>query len=574
IYHQYANGGVYYTTLVGVDDGGCETIVINQPVEVNFAPEVDFFIPTVACNDPSVFYDHSIPNAESIVLYHFDYGDGIYETFTAEDYPDPVNHQYPAGSNQYIATITLTNSNGCEQTTEFEVLRESCIDLAYLVDLPACVGKTVQFINLSEVNHDDVEVDSIFWTFGDGVSYSLPIDDGDTVYHTYNSGGLMNTQMQLKARNAGNSFIVSSYKNIFVNHASNAAYNISAQLLCSRDSILFEDQSWIFDGEITERVWYFDDPFSENDTSYLINPKHWYAYGGDYAPSLIVVSDSGCRDTTSMALALNHAPINHLFSDREFGCGADNEIFLRDTAHYEGGNIVQYQWIFGFNDTVKTTVDSLRHELGIGEYNIISRVYGDNGCMGTDSIMGYNVHYKPLADFGYYPKDPTIKEPEVYFNDHSIVEEVPIEYYHWAFGDNTDTTGIDPIHIYQDTGFFQVVLTVQDKNGCVDTTSLSVYIEPIFSFYIPNAFSPNGNGLNDEFGPIGAYFVDRNYEFQIFSRWGELLFETVDPLAKWKGDFSKSSQQTVPVGVYTWIIRVQDAIGEEHVYKGRVTVVR
>lgn len=574
IYHTYSSGGVFYATLVGVDDGGCETIVINQPVTVNNAPDVNFYIPQAACSNPSIFYDHSIAHADSIVLYHFDFGDGTYITYNSGNYPDPVEHVYPAGYNEYTATITLTNSNGCEKTSEFLVARESCITMAFEIDLPACVGQPVRFINQSFINQDEVIIDSIFWTFGDGVSYALPIDIGDTVFHTYQSTGLMNIQLRLKASNENGDFNMNSYRNIYVNETPNAAFYISAQLLCSRDSIKFEDQSWVFNGQIAEWKWDFGDSFVESDTSYNQNASYWYTYGGDYQPSLIAVSDSGCRDTISETISLYSSPINHLFSNREFGCGPENEILFRDTAYLENGSIDRYQWVFGFNDTVYTSVDSLWHQLNIGTYNVISRVISDQGCIGTDSLSGYNVFDKPIADFGYYPEDPSIKEPEVYFNDRSIGTIVPVQYYHWDFGDERDTVGLDPVHVYQDTGAFRVLLTIQDQNGCLDTASQWVYVDPVFSFYIPNAFSPNGNGLNDEFGPIGSYFVDTDYEFEIYSRWGELLFDTRDPLEKWKGNYSKSNNKIVPLGVYSWIIRVKDALGNEHLYKGQVTVVR
>ena len=574
VYHVYPSGGTFYATLSGQDEGGCEAIVINQAVHVNYAPEVDFYIPQASCEDPSVFYDHSVPMADSVILYYFDFGDGTYITYHPSDYPNPVNHIYPAGSNEYIATITLTNSNGCETTQEFAVARESCISMEFAHTSPACIGKPVRFINLSAINNADVTVDSIFWNFGDGVIYQLPIEEGDTVYHSYTDGGLQSVQMQLKANNASGDFITSVVKNIFVNETPTAGFQVSAQLLCSRDSLQFEDKSWMFDGEIALWEWNFDDASSDGDTSNLQNPAYWYAYEGDYSPSLIAVSDSGCRDTAFTAISLHPSPVNHLFANTEFGCGINNEIFLRDTAYLSSGSINQYKWIFGFNDTVYTEVDSLRHDLSLGEYTIISQVTSDLGCIGTDSISGYHVYDQPFADFGYYPEDPTITEPEVYFNDKSIAQQVPIEYYHWNFGDGRDTVGLDPVHIYQDTGAFHVILTIQDENGCVDTASLQVYVDPVFSFFIPNAFSPNGNGLNDEFGPIGAYFEDSNYEFEVYSRWGELLFETRDPFGKWKGDYALSTQKTVPLGVYSWIIRVKDALGDEHVYKGQVTVVR
>ena len=573
-YHQYESGGTFYATLIGVDEGGCETIVINQPVNVYPAPVVDYFIPEASCNDPSIFYNHSIANADSIILYHFDYGDGIYETFNSGNYPDPVTHVYPAGANQYIATISLTNSNGCIQTTEFNVERESCVTAAFDIELPACIGQEVQFINNSTINNENITVDSIIWQFGDGVIYELPFEVGDTVYHTYQTTGVMSVQLKIKATNEYGPFSVGSYRTIYVNESPVADFRIQESLLCSRDSLHFKDESWVFNGEIVTWKWKFNDQFNENDKSPLQNPAYLYSYGGDYDPTLVVTSDSGCYSSKLKSVSLNSAPVNHLYANVDYGCGPQNEILFRDTAYLANGNIDYYQWIFGFNDTVYTQEDSLMHQLNIGSYNVISRVVSDVGCVGLDSLRGFNVYDKPIADFGFYPDDPTIKEPEVLFNDKSIGTDVPVEYYHWDFGDGTDTVGLDPLHVFQDTGSFNVLLTVMDQNGCVDTMSTLVYVDAVYSFYMPNAFSPNGNGLNDVFGPVGSYFEDTNYEFYVFSRWGELLFESFDPSVKWEGDYHKTSRKQVPLGVYSWFIRVKDALGSEHVYKGFVTVVR
>ena len=574
VYHTYPSGGTFYATLTGKDEGGCENIVINQAVLVNPAPLVDFFIPEASCNDPSIFYDHSVGNADSITNYHFDYGDGTYENFTSGNYNDPIEHIYPAGANEYTATITLVNSNGCESVQEFIVERESCITLAFDVQSPACVNQELMFVNHSTINNEEVTIDSIIWNFGDGVIYELPIEEGDTVYHSYSAAGLMDIQMSLLATNQLGDFANHMFRNIYVNETPNAEFTVDQNLLCSRDSIQFTDHSWVFNGDIVAWQWEFGDEMTDTDTSSLQHPQFWYSYAGDYTPTLIAISDSGCMSSFEKEISLEPSPVNHLFANVEYGCGPQNEILFRDTAYLSSGNIDYYQWIFGFNDTVYTEVDSLWHQLNIGEYSVISRVVSDIGCAGMDSLTGFNVYDKPIARFGYYPDDPSIREPEVFFNDQSIGAESQIEYYHWNFGDNSDTVGLDPVHIYQDTGTFNVLLTIQDRNACVDTISHSLYVDPVFSFYMPNAFSPNGNGLNDEFGPIGSYFDDTDYEFEIYSRWGELLFETKDPYEYWKGDFSITTKNPVPLGVYSWIIRVEDALGDEHVYKGQVTVVR
>ena len=574
ISHTYALGGTYYATLVGVDDGGCEAIVINQAVNVNYGPEIDYYVPLATCNDPSIFYNNSVSNADGFILYEIRFGDGAYATYTAEDYPDPLAHHYPAGSSQYTAVITLTNTNGCESTSEVMVYREACISVEDDMYFSECSGQTVQFIDYTQVNHEDIVIDSIKWDFGDGHTFEAPYHLGDTVYHVYNDLGAMDIQVSLKLLNNGVDFTENYFHSIFINATPNAEFRVSNQLKCSRDSIHFFDESWVFDGNITKWDWYFDDAYHDNDTSGAQNPSYYFYAGGDYNTRLIVTSDSACSDTIIQQVYLNPAPINHLYSSVDFGCGLEEEIVFRDTAYLAEGAIEYYKWIFAFNDTVYTQVDSLVHPLDPGVYNVISEVMSEIGCVGTDSLSGFNVYDKPIADFSYYPEEITISNPEVAFNNMSIGSESSLEHYHWDFGDGTDTVGMEPIHMYQDTGLFNVLLTVQDENGCVDTVSNKLYIDAVFSFYIPNAFSPNGNGINDDFGPIGAYFEDENYEFHIYNRWGELLFETKDPFEKWQGDSKTKSGTIVPLGVYSWIIRVEDALGEEHFYKGMVTVVR
>jgi hypothetical protein len=80
----------------------------------------------------------------------------------------------------------------------------------------------------------------------------------------------------------------------------------------------------------------------------------------------------------------------------------------------------------------------------------------------------------------------------------------------------------------QDTGTYNLQLLAQTVDGCWDSTESQFKVYPIFRFFIPNAFSPNGNGVNETFGPKGRYFDDKTFKMQIFSRWGELVFETED----------------------------------------------
>jgi len=88
------------------------------------------------------------------------------------------------------------------------------------------------------------------------------------------------------------------------------------------------------------------------------------------------------------------------------------------------------------------------------------------------------------------------------------------------FGDRSDSSSNqqNPTHTYHDTGMYCVNLTVMSREGCTDTTTNCLIIEPDFKLYIPSAFTPNQDGRNETFQPVGQYV--KNFEMYIFNRWG------------------------------------------------------
>ena len=113
---------------------------------------------------------------------------------------------------------------------------------------------------------------------------------------------------------------------------------------------------------------------------------------------------------------------------------------------------------------------------------------------------------------------------------------------------------------------------------CYDTVTHYVIIDGEFAIYAPNAFTPNGDGLNDYFFPQGIGLTDKDFTFLIFDRWGEIIFESHRLSDAWDGTARSktSSSELVPIDVYVWKIIVTDNTlhPQEHEYVGRVTVVR
>lgn len=141
--------------------------------------------------------------------------------------------------------------------------------------------------------------------------------------------------------------------------------------------------------------------------------------------------------------------------------------------------------------------------------------------------------------------------------------------YQWFFGDGETSTLENPLHQYDGLDEYVASLTVTNAIGCTDSTSTSI-INPII-LYVPNAFTPNNDGINDVFRAYGSGIL--GYHLQIFNRWGELVFETEDIETIWNGSHQNGGYY-VPDGVYSYVVRVKGIDTDAYERKGHVTLVR
>jgi gliding motility-associated-like protein len=110
---------------------------------------------------------------------------------------------------------------------------------------------------------------------------------------------------------------------------------------------------------------------------------------------------------------------------------------------------------------------------------------------------------------------------------------------------------------------------VKNEYGCTDSISITVYISPEFRLFIPDAFTPNADGLNDKFKPSSTGI--KEYAMQIFNRWGEIVFTSTGPEAGWDGRFEGVES---PQGAYVYLLKVIDIKGISRTYNGRVVLIR
>ena len=241
-----------------------------------------------------------------------------------------------------------------------------------------------------------------------------------------------------------------------------------------------------------------------------------------------------------------------------------DEICIGELAHVSATGGVNYIWSNGMQTatiSVNPTFTTIYQVTGTNQY----------GCSGTSSST-VTVYPKPIADFTVPSDVVTLDAPELNPTDHSTGATS----WYWNFGDvisSTNTSIVqNPTHTYTAVGKYDVWLIVTSEHGCMDSTSMVIQVESPYSFYIPSAFTPDKDGLNEVFKPVGRGLNPNEYTMMIFDRWGRLVFKTNTPYAAWDGYVSVGVR--APHGVYAYRFFVRDLEGKRHEYSGHFSLIR
>lgn len=205
--------------------------------------------------------------------------------------------------------------------------------------------------------------------------------------------------------------------------------------------------------------------------------------------------------------------------------------------------------------------------LTAGTYNVtVTDQLG--GCPQQIEVTVDNIP-PPEADFSVKPDNISYLDPTGHFTNLSS----GATNWAWNFGDGSPTVNEeDPVHEFPGPGQYVVQLIVSNDQGCSDSVTHDIAVTFLTTVYIPNAFTPAyGNGLNNEWGPVGEGIADEDYSLIVFDRWGKVVFETEDPDEFWDGTFQKSTKK-VPQGIYVYRLSLSDLNSENQTFMGSVTV--
>ncbi len=282
----------------------------------------------------------------------------------------------------------------------------------------------------------------------------------------------------------------------------------------------------------------------------------------------------GCGSTMQtivIPVSVNPTPLISFSADITSGCKPLCIQFSDLTTNLNRSGI-QRVWSFGNGDTLSGNNPFYCFN-DTGTYSVSLTETSDSGCSGTLSMINMiRVYAPPVAGFNYAPNPINILNPQVQFTDESS-SKYPLLQWYWRFEQGSDSisTEQNPLHTYGDTGTYCATLVVVDEHGCMDSITNCLVVNPLFTFYIPDAFSPNGDGINDVFMPRGSYV--KSYEMYIYDRWGQQLFHSTDINNGWNGT-TKGGSTTCQEDTYVYLIKLTDSQGNDHSYTGKLNLLK
>ncbi|MGN6617504.1 MAG: PKD domain-containing protein, partial [Ilyomonas sp.] len=443
--HTYNIPGVFAVTLTLVNSYGCKKSFYKDSL-IKVPPKADAqfdFTNSNPCGAPaSVNFINKSSSANTSKFQWF-FGDGQSSTST-----NP-SHTY-TNPGDYTVQLFMESSDGCTDSTS-KTISIASVKADFTLPDTFCLGSSVSFLNTSSPMPA-----SVSWSFGDGGT-----DNQINGTHTYTKAGTYEVTMTALYGSCANK----ATKKITVldNPVSSFSFTGTAQGCALPQTINFTNTSKNASGY----KWLFGD----GDSSIEQNPSHAYNLAGSYSVTLISYNANGCADSSVItnAVQLGEPKIDSIVGLPARGCApayVSPKVYISSAEH-----IKSYLWDFGdgSSSTDSTPTHIYPQE---GTYTVNLTLTTESGCTVTQKIdNAVAVGHLAQVDFSATPTQGCASMG-IQFN--ATASETPTSW-SWIFGDGVKASGPNPLHKFIDTGYFTVILYV-DNNGCVDSVTKEDYI--------------------------------------------------------------------------------------------------
>lgn len=441
--HAYATAGTYTVTLRAIASADCDaTTTKSVTISANPFPNFNVAGDTLACTNLDEDYTVNVGGG-NIVTWSVSAGGVVFGgqgTNTAN-----VNWT-TAGT--FFVKATATSPDGCTTSDSLEVTVSDVINVAIPTNTNACATEVTQFTANTPATGGPY---TYLWNFGDGATST---DENPT--HIFNPAGTYSVTLAITS--PGNC-IGTSTTNVVV--PAKPVADFVATPACPGGDVTFTNNST----NATSYTW----DFGDGATSTLDNPTHAYTVAGTYTVTLTAISTADCDAVTTRSVTVSPRPTVEFTSTN--AC-PDSLVTFTNLSTIPSGTITTYAWNFG--DGNNSALANPTHAYAAaGTYQVTLIATSNIGCQ--DSIShNVTVYDSPVA--GFTANDVCDGETVIFTNNSSIGTGTLS--YAWAFGDGGTSTDLNPTHLYLAAGAYTVTLTATSNNGCMDTVTRVVTVNP------------------------------------------------------------------------------------------------
>lgn len=541
-YHNFGKrDSSYKVQLVAFSKWGCRDTVA-QTLTVQYLPKADFNTNEMFACSP--FQLKTENRSKQAKRYQWWMGNS-YEAGT-QNLSTNLTSGFKKDSLFRVKLIAFTE-NGCRDSSSRNVRVYRQVKAKFDAGYVGCTPYEAVFTDRSTnaVIH--------FWDMGDG-TYS----NHESPQHLYTKEGVYKVQLKViditgctDSTELPNAVSLSKTPDARItldtmqNELPNAKFVMQPTVWVSDGTV---DYEWKSDGQLTS-----------------VTPLNTYTFQskGEKKIQLLAKTDF-CQDSSIKTVdVLLPIPTPGFYSDLNNGC-VELPVSFTDTSEW-AENV---EWFFGDGRSSKKRNPTHTYKLP-GKYKVTQRVTNERGQNFVTVDDYIEVYPLPFVDFDPTPKLVFLPDADVTFNNLSF-NAVSYEWYKNEVFFSQDTT---PTYRFTEEGDFDITLVGYSDKGCKDSiTHLNkVKVKAQGEVYIPNAFSPNQDGRNEGFRPVGYGIEADEYRLKIFNRWGEKVFETIERDEEWDGTFRGNKCEP---GVFVWVLELKFAHGEVRNEAGNVTLIR
>jgi gliding motility-associated-like protein len=545
--YQYPGPGSYTVTLImnrGMSCADTTSAVFQTTAPINPSVASQVF----SCANGIVSYDFNGSGGNTAAAaYSWAFGANATPATSVDHNPQDV--VFTQGAN---ATVVLTISeSGC---TEHDTVTFAVPLLPVAAIEPQstfCDGYTYQFHSLSE------NATSYHWDFGAPGTGDVAASENPT--YTYPDTALYTVELIVSAPNLCPD---TAYAQMLI-------YGLLQPGFLENDAQCFEGNSFNFYGfgsSTDEAIYTWN--FGSNafpQTATTAEPQSIsFNTPGAYEISL-TIAENDCLETYTDSV--------YVFANPEFSAAVDSIAECSSvTAQFVNTSSADTPMtvLWDFGDGTTSNENSPYHTYTqYGTFDVSLQVSTTSGCIDSDEFYFpglVQVYAPPVAGFTVDNNEVDILDPAVQFTS-TAIGAVGCEY---IMGDGGIVNDCDFTYNFSQTGVITVEQTVVNQVGCTDRTTGTIFVNG-FSFWAPNSFTPDNDGVNDVWMPVvlGATY----YDLKIYDRWGDAIFTTNDVTKGWIGQVH-NGEHYAQEDVYQYTVLVYDLLSLPHEYKGHICVVR